>query len=427
VAAPPVSKALAAVLIPAETFGLESAVGILDVERQKMRTCSFLDETGAPLSCGNETTNIGRIRRWVHSKATVLELGAQYGMTSCEIARAIQNSGRVVTIEPNPRVWAALHRNLISHNCSAHVLQGGLQRGAQKLVDTSNRSATPSNRLDWRQNLVRTVLLSTVQPSSSDYEARVPIHSDYDTNFISNSSQTQNNTDFDVRRVPHVKLSTLLEESGLSFDTIVANCEGCLKAVLESFPQVLETMHTVVFDAGCNLGSQCCQNNRARCVDYEADVLPQLIRAGFEQKGENSTEDEMRGGYVFTRDGWEMDGWLWAGNSDDIPDESTLITTGDQRSTRGERGEQRVLMAGNGTAANGTAAVNVAPQLIANATAALPAARAASTSQLAANASAAAQSARDESDSRWWDPNIWMLQQPNEPHSDNPVSRYMNR
>ena len=83
-----------------------------------------------------------------------------------------------------------------------------------------HRSATPGLALDWRQNLVRTVLLSTVQPSSSDD----------DTSFISNSSMERNNTNYDVRRVPHVKLSTLLEESGLSFDTIVANCEGCLKA-----------------------------------------------------------------------------------------------------------------------------------------------------------------------------------------------------
>ena len=76
------------------------------------------------------------------------------------------------------------------------------------------------------------------------------------------------------------------------------------------------------------------------------------------------------------------------------------------------RAEQRVLMAGNGTAANGTAAnLTAPPQLVVNATAVLAAARAASTSQLAANTSAAAQkSARDESDSRWWDPNIWMLQ-----------------
>ena len=29
--------------------------------------------------------------------------------------------------------------------------------------------------------------------------------------------------------------------------------------MLESFPQVLETVHTVIFDAGCAVGSQCCQ------------------------------------------------------------------------------------------------------------------------------------------------------------------------
>ena len=434
-AAAPVSKALSAVLIPAETFGLESAVGILEMEHKRLQACSFLDEHGQPLPCGNETTNLARIRSWVNSKATVLELGAQYGMTSCEIAKAIQNSGRVVTIEPNPRVWTALHRNLISHNCSAHVLQGGLQRGSDKgkgagklvdsgkLVDTTNRTAaTPSVALlDWRQNLVRTVLLSTVQPSSSDY----------DTSFISNHSMEKNSTEVqnaDVRRVPHVKLSTLLEESGLSFDTIVANCEGCLKAVLESFPQVLETMHTVIFDAGCGVGSQCCQANRARCVDYEADILPQLIRAGFEEKGQNSSEGEFRGGYVFTRDGWEMDGWLWAGNSDDIPDESTLVTTGQSNDALPripERAVQPVLMSGDGTAANGTG-VNLTglPQLVGNATAALPAARAATIAPIQLlNASGAM--ARDESDSRLWDPNIWMLQQ--QGGGDNPISRYLNR
>ena len=434
-AAAPVSKALSAVLIPAETFGLESAVGILEVEHKRLQACSFLDEHGQPLPCGNETTNLARIRSWVNSKATVLELGAQYGMTSCEIAKAIQNSGRVVTIEPNPRVWTALHRNLISHNCSAHVLQGGLQRGSDKgkgagklvdsgkLVDTTNRTAaTPSVALlDWRQNLVRTVLLSTVQPSSTDY----------DTSFISNHSMEKNSTEVqnaDVRRVPHVKLSTLLEESGLSFDTIVANCEGCLKAVLESFPQVLETMHTVIFDAGCGVGSQCCQANRARCVDYEADILPQLIRAGFEEKGQNSSEGEFRGGYVFTRDGWEMDGWLWAGNSDDIPDESTLVTTGQSNDALPripERAVQPVLMSGDGTAANGTG-VNLTglPQLVGNATAALPAARAATIAPIQLlNASGAM--ARDESDSRLWDPNIWMLQQ--QGGGDNPISRYLNR
>ena len=441
-AAAPVSKALSAVLIPAETFGLESAVGILDVEHQRLRSCSFLDENGQPLPCGNETTNLARIRSWVNSKATVLELGAQYGMTSCEIAKAIQNSGRVVTIEPNPRVWTALHRNLISHNCSAHVLQGGLQRGSDKgkgagklvdsgkLVDTTNRTAaTPSVALlDWRQNLVRTVLLSTVQPSSTDY----------DTSFISNHSMEKNSTDAsqaDVRRVPHVKLSTLLEESGLSFDTIVANCEGCLKAVLESFPQVLETMHTVIFDAGCSVGSQCCQANRARCVDYEADILPQLIRAGFEEKGQNSSEGEFRGGYVFTRDGWEMDGWLWAGNSDDIPDESTLVTTGQSNDALPripERpAEQRVLIAGDGTAAfpNGTGVNSTGlPQLVGNATAAaaLPPARAATIAPIQLlNASAIG--ARDESDSRLWDPNIWMLQTQQQGGGDNPISRYLNK
>jgi len=33
--------------------------------------------------------------------------------------------------------------------------------------------------------------------------------------------------------------------------------------------------------------------------------------------------------------------------------------------------------------------------------------------------------ARDESDSRLWDPNIWMLQQ--QGGGDNPISRYLNR
>ena len=42
----------------------------------------------------------------LHPTDVVLEIGARYGTVSCAVALAQNNSGRLITVEADPDVWA---------------------------------------------------------------------------------------------------------------------------------------------------------------------------------------------------------------------------------------------------------------------------------------------------------------------------------
>ena len=64
----------------------------------------------------------------------VLELGGRYGTTACVLAEATNNSGRVVSVEPDPAAHAALRHNLRTHSCRVGVFRGTVGRRDQLLL-----------------------------------------------------------------------------------------------------------------------------------------------------------------------------------------------------------------------------------------------------------------------------------------------------
>ena len=76
---------------------------------------------------------------WVMSTAlltpahTILELGARYGTTSCVLARATNNSGGVVSVEPDSSVYNDLLYNRDAHHCNFHVVMGTMGPSRQKV------------------------------------------------------------------------------------------------------------------------------------------------------------------------------------------------------------------------------------------------------------------------------------------------------
>lgn len=64
------------------------------------------------------------VRKWLAPDAVVMEFGARFGTTTCEIANKLNNSGRLIAVEPDPSVHESLKQNLQSNNCHAHVLHG---------------------------------------------------------------------------------------------------------------------------------------------------------------------------------------------------------------------------------------------------------------------------------------------------------------
>ena len=47
------------------------------------------------------------VRKLISPSDQVMEVGSRYGSTSCEVAVRQNNSGKLVTVEPDHRVWAA--------------------------------------------------------------------------------------------------------------------------------------------------------------------------------------------------------------------------------------------------------------------------------------------------------------------------------
>ena len=55
------------------------------------------------------------VRKLIQPSDTVLEVGSRYGTTTCEVAVRQNNSGRLIAVEPDHRVWAAAEVGSINY------------------------------------------------------------------------------------------------------------------------------------------------------------------------------------------------------------------------------------------------------------------------------------------------------------------------
>jgi len=125
------------------------------------------------------------VRALVTPADVVLEVGARFGTTSCELARATGNAGRVVAVEPDASVHAALLANRDAHCCNVAVLRGTV--GAHPLVmSRSGRSYNSQTR--------------AARPGEPS--------------------------------LPHSTVAQLEARVGAPFTTALIDCEGCIDHVL---------------------------------------------------------------------------------------------------------------------------------------------------------------------------------------------------
>jgi len=138
---------------------------------------------GHRMMCGVERDEWNMVAAVVTPQHTVLELGARFGTTSCALAQATNNSGRVVSVEPDPSVHAALLANRASHSCNFHIVRGTV-------------GSTPL------------ALGSTF--GGYDQKTRKP-----------KPGKTE-------VMVPNVGVAELERRVGGSFDVLLIDCEGCI-------------------------------------------------------------------------------------------------------------------------------------------------------------------------------------------------------
>ena len=132
--------------------------------------------------------------------AVVLELGARYGLTSCQIAALQNNSGKLVAVEPDTSVYKELHHNQRYSRCNFGIVHG-------VVAPTPEYSVTGTGGHG-----------NTLSPVATG------------------GKQIRN---IDVRR-----LETLFGER---FDTLVVDCEGCLPRILGQ-PGLLDHIRLLFID-----------------------------------------------------------------------------------------------------------------------------------------------------------------------------------
>ena len=196
-----------------------------------MRTRPCKTFVSAPF-CGVESDMWTMARALIDPSHTVLELGARYGTTSCVLAEATNNSGRVVSVEPDSFVHAALDTNRRAHKCNFGIFRGTVGRHAQVLEATY------------------------ASGSRKTYEVR---------------TRDARSTDAPSTHLASISVDDLERLSGMRFNAMVIDCEGCLNGVLD---------HQLLRRTVPPLELLLIEQDSLRKVNY-AEWHVQLVRHGF--------------------------------------------------------------------------------------------------------------------------------------------------
>ena len=142
---------------------------------------------GPYIECGIEWDEWVLVEALITSRHRVLEFGARFGTTSCALARAMNNSGHLIAVEPDARIWRFTEDNRRRHQCNFGLWRGTV--GPRPLV--------------------------------------VGYYHGYDT---STRLAASNETD---PRLPNVRKHELERLIGWRFNTLLIDCEGCIRYLFD--------------------------------------------------------------------------------------------------------------------------------------------------------------------------------------------------
>jgi FkbM family methyltransferase len=141
-------------------------------------------------------------REYILEDDTVFELGARYGSVSCVINSMLKCKTNQVVVEPDNRVWDALERNKAANNCEFTIIKGFVS--AKKMDLTA---------LDCCNG--------------------------YGTTSVENVNSI----------IPSYTLAEIEEKYKLTFDVLVADCEGFLEQFFDENPTFCDGLRLLLFEA----------------------------------------------------------------------------------------------------------------------------------------------------------------------------------
>jgi FkbM family methyltransferase len=150
-----------------------------------------------------EINEQNQAKKYIEENDIVLELGARYGSVSCTINCKLSNKNNQVVVEPDQRVWEALEKNKTRNNCEFHIIKGFISKQKMDLVN---------------------------------------LHSylnGYGSTFRKNINST----------IPNFTLDSIIEKYNLTFNVLVADCEGFLEIFLNENPRLYKELRLIIFEA----------------------------------------------------------------------------------------------------------------------------------------------------------------------------------
>lgn len=150
------------------------------------------------------------VARYVEQNDKVLELGARYGSVSCIINKILSNKLHQVSVEPDSTVWEVLEKNKKINNCFFYIHKGIVSKknyelklnGYGSTIDLSNK-------------------LSNLQSITTD----------------------------------NISLEDLQNKYNITFNVLVADCEGFLELFLNENPFLYKQLNKIIFE--CDRGDIC--------------------------------------------------------------------------------------------------------------------------------------------------------------------------
>jgi FkbM family methyltransferase len=161
------------------------------------------DENGNTVDIQNiEKPEQELAKHYIGEDDIVFELGARYGSVSCTINSKLKCKTNQVVVEPDERVWDALEKNKQQNKCKFHIIKGFVSKKKLGLTNLDNCSG-------------------------------------YGTTFVEQTNSS----------VPSYTMDEIKQKYNLTFNVLVADCEGFLEQFFDENPTFLDTIRLVLFEA----------------------------------------------------------------------------------------------------------------------------------------------------------------------------------
>lgn len=147
--------------------------------------------------------------RYIRGDAKVLEFGGNIGRSSIVISKLLDNPRNHVVLESDPKIAKQLEKNKQANGCGFTIVNAAL-------------SETPIVQRGWDAASVDLGSMSTPPPDGWNY-------------------------------VPTITWAQLKQKHPIHFDTIVADCEGCMEKIFQSYPHILDGIRTIIIENDAQL------------------------------------------------------------------------------------------------------------------------------------------------------------------------------